>query len=206
MFLKALLILYTLSQISSVMFETDSSSKYCFRKSILRDKFIVSYSISSDSKMKMDATLKEVGPERIIFSQNNQERGNYESPLSEKAGTYELCFFPKLKKKAFISFEFRTQLENPTSSLVKDDDFKGTLKDIMVIKSKFRTMENNNRQLNDQRFSHFLLFKRIYGSIKFLNIIKFLIIVGMTVLQVMIIKRFFKEEKRTTKISVGDTL
>ena len=197
------------------MIKTQGTKQVCFKKDLKpKDSIRLSFAVSSESKKTIDVTLLHVPTKTVTYSAYDKDMGSMEINFIEnfKPGTYELCFKPRDGAKRFITFTFSTlyeglvsglqlnQQENNFTEASKDDDFKGTLSEVIEIKKIFEEMEGNNRQLLDRRNRHLEMFHSIYGSIRMMNLIKFFIIVGMTVFQIVIIRNYFGEDKRVTKL------
>jgi hypothetical protein len=190
-------------QTSSLLFKvTGEKKEYCFGKIINEDDIIsLTYVVSSESEENIKVSLIRLFNNEIIFEDNSTESGSYRSEQGEDGGKFELCFIPKTDNKFYISFDFYTLSEGGViSDLAQDKDVQEMGEELKAVTTAFTEIESNARHINDRRFRHTKILNRIIASVQNLTYVKIGVVIILSLLQSFIIQRFFRPEKRVTKI------
>ena len=176
--------------------------KYCFSKTI-NDNDIISFSyiVSAETSEPINVALTYLVDNKIIFKEEKEEGGSYRSEDGEKGGKYEVCFITNNDHKFYISFDFNTLGEGGNiQELAQDKDVQEMGVELQAVTGAFTEIENNARHINDRRFRHAKILRKIIKSIDDLTFMKIAVVAILSLLQVFIIRRFFGPDKRVSKV------
>ena len=176
--------------------------KYCFSKTI-NDNDIISFSyiVSAETSEPINVALTYLVDNKIIFKEEKEEGGSYRSEDGEKGGKYEVCFITNNDHKFYISFDFTTFGEGGNIlDLAQDKDVQEMGQELKAVTGAFTEIENNARHINDRRFRHAKILRKIIKSIGDLTFMKIAVVAILSLLQVFIIRRFFGPDKRVSKV------
>ena len=176
--------------------------KYCFSKTI-NDNDIISFSyiVSAETSEPINVALTYSVDNKIIFKEEKEEGGSYRSEDGEKGGKYEVCFITNNDHKFYISFDFNTLGEGGNiQELAQDKDVQEMGVELQAVTGAFTEIENNARHINDRRFRHAKILRKIIKSIDDLTFMKIAVVAILSLLQVFIIRRFFGPDKRVSKV------
>ena len=176
--------------------------KYCFSKTI-NDNDIISFSyiVSAETSEPINVALTYLVDNKIIFKEEKEEGGSYRSEDGEKGGKYEVCFITNNDHKFYISFDFNTLGEGGNiQELAQDKDVQEMGVELQAVTGAFTEIENNARHINDRRFRHAKILRKIIKSLDDLTFMKIAVVAILSLLQVFIIRRFFGPDKRVSKV------
>jgi hypothetical protein len=185
-------LLLLIAKISSIIIETDGrKSRYCVSKNFERsDTIEISYVVSGDQDEKISASFYD-SHSQLLFEKSKEADGEYKGEAKE-TGVYKLCFFVLTDHKFDISFEFVSHYELGHSlNMAKDEnihEMKSYIGDINIL---FEEIERNTRYLTDRRSKHTEIINGILASVRNLTFLKLFVIIGVSVLQVFLIQKFF---------------
>ena len=201
---RIIIILITLIyQINSLQFKVSGEKKqYCFTKTLLEDDIItLNFVVSSESPENIRTTLINIDKNTIIFEEKETDYGSYKSEEGEDSGKYELCFYPLNDHKYYISFDFYISSEEGIiNELAQDKDIQEMGEELKAVTSAFIEIESNSRHINDRRYRHNKILRKIIHSVDNLTLIKITVVTLLSLLQICIIRRFFGPDKRVSKV------
>ncbi len=188
-----------------LMIVLHKNNQLCIDKEIDSDDTIkISFMFSGDKQDVNEAILK--GPHSLVHYSNkldNKFKPNDEFSLKvENPGTYYLCFTSKYDSTSIVSFEFLTLKESGhLLEIAKGDVFDDIYKNITQVSYLFEEIEKNLNFYIERKETHSKLINDIINLIQKLSFYKILIIFFLAILQIYIIKHFFKLD---TRIFISD--
>ena len=183
---------------------TGRKTNYCFTKVLYagKDTLKISYIVSSSKKENLDIILKTSNGTEL-YKKKNLQNGEYQSDVLE-SGDYTLCFIPRIQSEYYITFEILSSYELSSSKdLTKDKEVKGMISEVTELEKLFFEFQNNLKFIVDRRNHHHFILKDIVKSVKVISTVKIIIIITLSILQVLIIKKFFGEDKRQVTIKAS---
>ena len=103
-----------------------------------------------------------------------------------------------------ISFSFQTSEEDgELKNIATDTKFKEMKVKIDDLNTRMTTLENNAHNLLNTKFTHFLYLSDYIREIKFLTLIKILIVALVSIFQIYVIQKLFGDDKRMSKIKTS---
>ena len=183
---------------------TGRKTNYCFTKVLYagKDTLKISYIVSSSRKENLDIILKTSNGTEL-YKKKNLQNGEYQSDVLE-SGDYTLCFIPRIQSEYYITFEILSSYELSSSKdLTKDKEVKGMISEVTELEKLFFEFQNNLKFIVDRRNHHHFILKDIVKSVKVISTVKIIIIITLSILQVLIIKKFFGEDKRQVTIKAS---
>ena len=183
---------------------TGRKTNYCFTKVLYagKDTLKISYIVSSSRKENLDIILKTSNGTEL-YKKKNIQNGEYQSDVLE-SGDYTLCFIPRIQSEYYITFEILSSYELSSSKdLTKDKEVKGMISEVTELEKLFFEFHNNLKFIVDRRNHHHFILKDIVKSVKVISTVKIIIIITLSILQVLIIKKFFGEDKRQVTIKAS---
>lgn len=194
------------SSYSFIIKLNQKNPKFCISKYIPKNyKISFSYLVTSDPKEPIRGELRETVSKTQLYHKPYGEKGDYKSGnLSQDNGNYELCFYVLSLNELYVSIEFNILMDEyiDAKDLVTDKQVKGIIKEVIDIRDSVSGIESNARHLFAEKYRHLKILKEIVGSIKMLTCLKILIVSLLSTFQVYVIKMFFGNEKRISKINV----
>jgi hypothetical protein len=185
----------------SIIVETNGKKDmYCFNKFVEeRDILNLSYVVTGDENSeKINAFVKD--EDEITIYNNIQESEGSFSLEVRKGGKHKVCFSAVDGKEYYISFEFYTNNEKGhTLDLAKDTNIHDLKKDTSEIALMMEQIEKNTRFIIDRRMKHTEIISQIIRYIKNMSYLKIFIVIGVSLLQVYLIHKFYaSNDKRST--------
>ena len=183
---------------------TGRKTNYCFTKVLYagKDTLKISYIVSSSRKENLDIILKTSNGTEL-YKKKNIQNGEYQSDVLE-SGDYTLCFIPRMQSEYYITFEILSSYELSSSKdLTKDKEVKGMISEVTELEKLFFEFQNNLKFIVDRRNHHHFILKDIVKSVKVISTVKIIIIITLSLFQVLIIKKFFGEDKRQVTIKAS---
>ena len=189
-----------IAMLSSILVETGKKDKYCFYKDVYTpDKIHLSYVISGENEEKVNTVL--FGPEpqnKVLFENFNSENGQTIIEAKE-SGFYKLCFLPLNSNSYYISIDLFTENEKGhVLNLAKDQNLHDMKNDVSEISLLFEQLEQSVKFEMDRRSKHSGIINEIGNSIVHISYLKIFVILLVTFLQVLLIRKFFGENKKTS--------
>jgi len=201
---KFFIFLSLIISIISLKVKVDGSQKeYCFTKPIeQQDTMKIFFLISSGKTEQVDVIFKDQSG-RILYQESVKQRGDYQSDVLP-TGDYTLCFTPHSSNSYYISFDMQVTGESiAMKDLAKDKEVKGIKSGVLDLEKLFNDFEKNLKFIVDRRNHHHFILSKISKSIKYISIIKIIIIISLSIFQVFIITKFFGTDKRVSTIKAG---
>jgi hypothetical protein len=183
-----------------LMIVLQKNHQLCIDKEIDSDDTIkISFIFSGNKQDVNEAILK--GPHSLIHYSNkleNKFKPNDDFSLKvQYAGTYYFCFTSNDDYSSVVSFEFITLKESGhLLEIAKGEVLDDIYKNITQVSYLFEEIEKNLNFYIERKDTHSKLINDIINLIQKLSFYKILIIILLAILQIYIIKHFFKLDKR----------
>lgn len=191
------LLLINLWMIKSILIRTDPrKAKYCYSKYIhLGNTINFSFVISADDDETVNVSLTDNNHASLLeLKESNAHDFRTQAGAS---GNYHLCFFPRSQKEYYLSFEFFSNEEKGhTLDLAEDTnihEMKNEVKDMAIM---LEEMETNLKFILDRRTVHHHRMAETAKSLQNISFAKVLGVLLITIMQILIIQRFFGNIQR----------
>lgn len=203
LFLALLTLLLLNISVNSIMVVTKANkNKYCFTKHAVRTEQIsFSFVTSSEDMEYVDVSLMD-SHQNVLFQAKETEQGKFTGEVKE-SGYHTLCFFTLTKNEYYISFEFFTDEDKTNASiLAKDTSLHNMKKEVSEMSRMLEEIERNLRFILDRRSVHHTAIIGMTNSIRHLSYVKIFVITLISLIQIVIIQKFFANSSKG-KVSYG---
>jgi hypothetical protein len=194
------LLISQLQNILSVIIILEKNKEYCLYKEIPGGEVLKgSYVITGEKQDTVTVWVEGPFNKGLFNNKDNKgrfsDKGEFIIPI-EHHGTHTLCFHTKHANNILVSFEFFTLQESGhIINLAKDEVFDELYKNVTQISYLFEEIETNLKFFAERKETHSKLLEEIIGIVQKMTFYKIGIIVMLSILQVYIIRKFFRNKK-----------
>jgi len=185
------------SLVQAITVKIDAKAEQCFFESVSKENVKVQVQFQVASGGFLDIDFKMYGPKNDLVHQIDRETEGKFTLTAVDAGDYKLCFSNAMSTLTPKVVSFTVHVGDVMDPhLTKIDHSDPIVKSIMRLTEGLSEIQNEQKYLRMREHNHRDLAEETNDKILYWSIVEAIVLVIMSVVQVFVLKRFFREDKR----------